>query len=326
MKLFAKITLSMLLTINPLNLYSQETSTMEWSEFSFMLKPSTLGGVGVFAVHDIPAGTPLFRTDHRSRTFQTKDVDPEFVKFCIFIDDETCRGPERFDRMEIGWYVNHSATPNVAKQEADQNLTLFERKKYDLYTTKDIKAGDEIVIDYNYLNEPEHLKEDYYRQSTTTTATVNQPAQQIPAQNKIDKEWTEFSFMLKPSSLGGIGVFAVHNIPANTQVFRNDHTLRTFKTKDLDPALQQYCIHLNDEECVGPERFDRMEIGWYLNHSSKPNIAKNHEDRNQSFFERQKYAFCTIKDIKAGDEILIDYNYLNEPEHLKEDYYRTTDK
>ncbi|QQR49716.1 SET domain-containing protein [bacterium] len=322
MKLFPKITLAIFLAISSFlvislfKVYPQEQPAMEWSEFSFILKPSSLGGVGVFAMHDIPAGTPLFRTDHRSRTFKTKDLDPEFIKYCVLVNDEECRGPERFDRLEISWYLNHSHMPNIAKYDKPTDRGC--------YALKDIKAGDEILIDYSGLNEPEHLKEDYYKQSTTTTSTstLNPPNQQ--AQKNVSKTWSEFSFMLKPSSLGGIGVFAVHDIPTGTQVFRNDHIIKTWKVKDLSLELRQYCIYLNDEECLGPERFDRMEIGWYLNHSDTPNIAKNHEEMStiHDIRARTERAFVTTKDIKAGDEILIDYNYLNEPEHLKEDYYK----
>ncbi|MBX9830455.1 SET domain-containing protein [Candidatus Babeliales bacterium] len=139
-------------------------------------------------------------------------------------------------------------------------------------------------------------------------------------------KWSEFSFMLKPSSLGGVGVFAVHDIPAGTLLFNKNFELRTMKIADVPEALRRYCIYTSDTECLCPERFDRMEIGWYINHSDTPNIAKKIDDQNpdlpasvDSIKARTVYA---IKDIKSGDEILIDYNYLNEPEHLKEDYYK----
>jgi len=134
-------------------------------------------------------------------------------------------------------------------------------------------------------------------------------------------EWTEFSFILKPSPLGGIGVFATHDIAKGTQVFKNSFELRNLKTKDIPSELIKYCIFLNDEECLCPKRFDRMEIGWYLNHSSDPNIANKFVITHASEFGKERLVYAT-KDIKAGDEILIDYNALGEPEHLKEDYYK----
>jgi hypothetical protein len=136
-------------------------------------------------------------------------------------------------------------------------------------------------------------------------------------------EWTEFSFILKPSQLGGIGVFATHDIAKGTQVFRSSFELRRLKTKDIPSELVKYCIYLNDEECLCPKRFDHMEIGWYLNHSPDPNIANKfiitNPDEIDNTDNRRVYA---VKDIKAGDEIEIDYNALGEPENLKEDYYK----
>jgi SET domain-containing protein len=135
--------------------------------------------------------------------------------------------------------------------------------------------------------------------------------------------WTEFSCILRPSPLGGVGVFAIHDIPLGSMVFNEELIIkRTLKIKDVPKELLQYCIYKNDEECIGPERFDRMEIAWYLNHSATPNIAKKNLLNGDTINDRIKKQFYAIKDIKAGDEILIDYNYLNEPEHLKEVYYK----
>jgi SET domain-containing protein len=123
--------------------------------------------------------------------------------------------------------------------------------------------------------------------------------------------WTEFSVILKPSTVSGIGVFAIHAIPAGTQVFVGKFSPRKMEIKSIPPELIKYCIFLNDKECLCPERFDRMEIGWYINHSDKPNISKTSEGH-----------IVSIRNIKADEEILIDYNQLNEPEHLKEPYYK----
>ncbi len=142
---------------------TSEKSVKPWSELSFVLKPSPLGGVGVFAAHDIAAGTHLFTQPYRVRTLKVKDIPQEFMNYCIYINYEECICPEQFDRMEIGWYVNHSSDPNIVnKTQAKDPRSLDNRN---VYAIKDIKAGEEILIDYNYLKEPEHLKEDYYKLS-----------------------------------------------------------------------------------------------------------------------------------------------------------------
>ena len=126
----------------------------KWTEFTFTLKPSNIAGLGVFAAHDIPKGMRLFSGITSRRRMITKNIPQEFIKYCIFINDEECFCPERFDRMEIGWYINHSDKPNIAKAEENYGVALV-----------NIKAGEEILIDYNSLDEPEHLKEAYYKTS-----------------------------------------------------------------------------------------------------------------------------------------------------------------
>lgn len=140
------------------------TNAQPWSEFSFILKPSPLRGIGVFATHALSAGTVLFSGTHKVRTLHVKDIPQEFIKYCVLVNDEECLCPERFDRIEIGWHLNHSSGPNIAlmKQNADAIGSSTDSR---MYVIKDIKAGEEILIDYNSLNEPEHLKEDYYKDS-----------------------------------------------------------------------------------------------------------------------------------------------------------------
>ncbi|MES2122317.1 MAG: SET domain-containing protein-lysine N-methyltransferase [Chlamydiota bacterium] len=122
-----------------------------WSEFSAILKPSTISGIGVFAIHDIDIGVQVL-PKFSPREAKISDIPAEFLSYCISLDDEKCLCPKEFDRMEIGWYLNHSKNPNVEKR-ADGNV----------YTIMAIKAGEEILIDYNQFGEPENLKEPYMK-------------------------------------------------------------------------------------------------------------------------------------------------------------------
>ena len=125
------------------------------TEFSFVLK-STKYGVGVFAVHDIKEGSYLRLFGDKNngcRAFvirDKKDVLKDFEHYCID-RGEKLACPKDFGCMEIGWYLNHSKSPNA-----------FHRN-YNYYALRDIKAGEEIVIDYNSLEEPEETKSDYYK-------------------------------------------------------------------------------------------------------------------------------------------------------------------
>jgi SET domain-containing protein len=60
--------------------------------------------------------------------------------------------------MEIGWFLNHSETPNIIKKSDGL-----------VYAVTDIQAGDEILMDYNQLNEPESMKESYYKNKDVST-------------------------------------------------------------------------------------------------------------------------------------------------------------
>ena len=125
------------------------------SEFSFVLKPSD-HGIGVFAVHDIRAETYLrlfaddIDPDAVSAIRKKEDVPEVFRKYCIYRRN-TLVGPKDFGRMDIGWHLNHSSSPNAY------------HRNYDYYSLRNIKAREEITIDYNALEEPEEAKEDYYR-------------------------------------------------------------------------------------------------------------------------------------------------------------------
>lgn len=126
------------------------------SEFSFILKPSE-HGVGVFTTEDIAQGTHLRlfgdgeTIELRSLIRNKKDVPELFRGYCIDRGDElVC--PKDFSHMHVGWYLNHSESPNTYP-DAD----------YKWYAKRDIKAEEELTIDYNTLNEPEENKEDYYK-------------------------------------------------------------------------------------------------------------------------------------------------------------------
>ena len=139
---------------------------MQLSEFSLCLKPSPLAGIGVFATHDIAAGTLLCTTELGLRKMNIKDVPADWQKFCVYINDEECFAPERFDRLEVGWFINHSSAPNIAIKDPLVNLDEIDISKpqaYPFIALKDIKAGEEILVDYNYMKEPEHMKEDFYK-------------------------------------------------------------------------------------------------------------------------------------------------------------------
>lgn len=133
---------------------SHKDNTVQINEFSFILQPAESRGIGIFASHDIPAGTIIqfFPDGFQHRILNKKDIPKDFLKYCVAQDDEHYKCPQNFGRMEIVWYINHAASANIIRIRPGVCMTK-----------KDIKKGEEITLNYNELNEPEHLKESYYK-------------------------------------------------------------------------------------------------------------------------------------------------------------------
>lgn len=128
------------------------------NEFSFFLKPSQ-HGVGVFAAHNIKKGIRLrlFGDTDPIRKLKREDVPERFRIYCPNFGDFLLCPPD-FGYMPIGWYLNHSDSPN-ALRDAEKS------GKYGMYLTAahNISKGDEITIDYNCLGEPEIYKAKFFR-------------------------------------------------------------------------------------------------------------------------------------------------------------------
>lgn len=123
------------------------------NEFSFVVKPAEFG-VGVFATHDIAQGTHLRlfvdedTTVHESRILEKTGVPESFHGHCLDRGD-TMVCPPDFGALPIGWYVNHSDTPNAAPGENPNP-----HRKYRWYALRDIKEGEEVLFNYSALEEP----------------------------------------------------------------------------------------------------------------------------------------------------------------------------
>ena len=116
---------------------------------------------------------------------------------------------------------------------------------------------------------------------------------------------TELSFIIKPSAIEGVGVFTTHGITKGTllRLFpRANVRLWSHAQLAAQPLLADFCIRYGVEDKKGfyvSRDFGRMEIGWYLNHSPRPNA-----------YHDQNYDYFALRDIAAGEEILIDYRKL----------------
>src|SRR3990167_9644051 len=107
-----------------------------------VLRPSKIpkAGVGVFTTEVIKKGVeaPLFAKGERYKLIKTNKPDFLTKRFCPY--DKPRKGywcPQDFHRMSIGWYINHSAKPNIS-------ATNWK-------TTRFIRPGEELTTDYSKL-------------------------------------------------------------------------------------------------------------------------------------------------------------------------------
>ena len=114
------------------------------------------------------------------------------------------------------------------------------------------------------------------------------------------RETDERSFVLRPSGIAGVGVFVTHPVRkgAYLALFLDDTVRRvTYAEMEKDPQLKAFCLVYGverEEHCCVPHSFSKMEVGWFLNHSTTPSAERNEGWR-------------AARDIEAGEEITIDY-------------------
>ena len=126
--------------------------------------------------------------------------------------------------------------------------------------------------------------------------------------------------MIKPSPIEGIGVFAICDIPkgcrnmfsppGNTgeewlKIPRNEIDLLPAHSRKL---IETYCLYDEDHYFVPEYGFKKMDLVNFLNHADIPNIISINDGE---FFE-------ALRDINAGEELLIDYGSIVEGEEAGE--------
>jgi SET domain-containing protein len=121
--------------------------------------------------------------------------------------------------------------------------------------------------------------------------------------------------MLKPSSIEGIGVFAIQEIPTGcrdmfSKPALHDQwmTLSMKEVEELPPHARlmvgNYCLFDNKNYFVPGHGFKSVDLSLFLNHSDTPNLQSVHDGE---YFE-------ALRDIQAGEELLIDYGTIVDSE------------
>ncbi len=113
--------------------------------------------------------------------------------------------------------------------------------------------------------------------------------------------------MLKPSAVHGIGVFAIQDIPKGCRNIFSQGMGEWIKVpidqveilpEHSKSLIETYCLFDDDHYFVPEYGFKVMDLVNYLNHSSEPNLRSIEEGEH----------FEAIRDIKAGEELLIRYD------------------
>jgi hypothetical protein len=105
----------------------------------------------------------------------------------------------------------------------------------------------------------------------------------------------------------GVGVFAIRKIPKGVEIFAGDSgpemEERDVRILDgLDAAwrglYEDFCV-FEDGKMFCPRNFNGLTVGWYLNHSTVPNVRCDKE---------KGYIFVALRDINKDDELTVDYS------------------
>jgi len=113
--------------------------------------------------------------------------------------------------------------------------------------------------------------------------------------------------VLRPSTIEGIGCFTLQPIAAGEVVGNlwDDEDVRFVPAASVPPDMlalhKRYCVESPDGFWC-PLDFKRMSVGWYLNHSDRPNLVSR--DGGQSY--------VALRDIPAEAELTIDYRKLDD--------------
>lgn len=113
-----------------------------------------------------------------------------------------------------------------------------------------------------------------------------------------------------PSRTHGVGVRAIRDIPAGTRVFHGESERVAWVSRaavrrlpDAVRALYEDFGMVSGEWLGVPPNLNRLSVGWYVNHSDRPNLEAGDDGR-----------FRTRRRIRKGEELTADYRtFVDEP-------------
>ena len=120
---------------------------------------------------------------------------------------------------------------------------------------------------------------------------------------------------LRPDAYGGVGVFAIKDIPININPFKYGTGVCPIKTvnipdrivKTLDPEVQKmitdfYVLENDGMWCIPKLSLNGNDISFYINTSKTPNV------RIINVKKCDMMIFKTMRPIIKGEELFINYD------------------
>ena len=130
---------------------TKEALLKELAEETFVtLRPSTVHGIGVFALRDIPKGCITLFSKNVGNWIKVpiSDIEklPEASRnlvetYCLYDETDYYLPDYGFKVMDLVNYLNHSATPNVISVNDGE---YFE-------SLRDIAEGEELFVNYGHI-------------------------------------------------------------------------------------------------------------------------------------------------------------------------------
>ncbi len=129
----------------------------------------------------------------------------------------------------------------------------------------------------------------------------------MPYLKLLDRLQNQTKVILRSSPVHGIGVFALQKIDKGSRDFFYSNGSKWIKVpiseieklpQHARELVETYCLFDEENYFVPEHGFNMIDPVIYLNHSSKPNIISIDDGET----------FEAIKDIEAGEELLLNYN------------------
>ncbi|MBI2407354.1 MAG: SET domain-containing protein [Gemmatimonadetes bacterium] len=112
------------------------------------------------------------------------------------------------------------------------------------------------------------------------------------------------------SRVHGVGVLAIRDIPAGVLVFAGESERVRWVSRAYVRRLPKATRALYEDfgmvagNMIGvPSSLNMLSVGWYVNHSERPNVEAGDDGR-----------FRTLRRIRKGEELTADYRtFVDEP-------------